>query len=179
MSEQSVIEGFATAIFAVARAEGLLADVEEELFRFSRLLESNPALAQGLAAPGLPPARRPAMVAALLSGKAHPQTTQLVSFVVGSGKARQLRGIVARLLDLVAAEANKVVAEVRTAVPLTADQQAKLAAALGKATGKTVTLKASVDPDVLGGVWAKVGDEVVDGTVAMRLDRFREGLLHA
>jgi F-type H+-transporting ATPase subunit delta len=174
-----VADGFAQAIFAVAKSEGLLDAVEDELFRFGRLLDGSPELAQGLTDPGLPLQQRQAMVEELLDGKAHPQTVQLISFVVGSGKAHQLPDIIARLLDLVAEEQNKVVAEVRTAAPLSDAQKTALADALGKATGKLVSLKASVDPSVIGGVWAKVGDEVVDGTVRTRLDRIREGLQRA
>jgi F-type H+-transporting ATPase subunit delta len=67
-----------------------------------------------------------------------------------------------------------VLAEVRSAVPLDEAQRAELATALSKATGKTVELKVLVDPSVLGGVYAKVGDTVIDGTVRRRLELLKE-----
>jgi len=65
------------------------------------------------------------------------------------------------------------VAEVRSAIPLTDDQQKRLAAALTKATGKALNLKVVVDPSVLGGLVAVVGDEVIDDTVRTRLDQLK------
>ena len=62
----------------------------------------------------------------------------------------------------------------RTAVPLDEDQRKQLAAALSKATGKRIELKALVDKSVLGGVYAKIGDTVIDGTVRRRLQQLKE-----
>ncbi|MCC7077640.1 MAG: ATP synthase F1 subunit delta [Acidimicrobiia bacterium] len=170
------VEGYAKAVIDVAQAEGVLDDVEDELFRLARTLEANPDLVQGLSDPGVPATRRQAMIEELLTGKALPQTVSLVSFVVGSGQGRRILEIVARTLDLAAAERNRVVAQVRAATPLDAETKARLATALGRVTGKTVEVRASVDANVIGGVWAKVGDDVIDGTVRHRLERFREGL---
>ena len=76
-----------------------------------------------------------------------------------------------------AAEANKEVAEVRSAVALTDDQKVRLAEALGKATGKQVELKVVIDPSVLGGVVAQVGDTVIDGSVRSKLDQLEVRVL--
>jgi F-type H+-transporting ATPase subunit delta len=74
-----------------------------------------------------------------------------------------------------AAEArSRVAAEVRSAVPLDEDQRTRLAAALGRATGRAVDVKVVIDPEVLGGVVAQVGDTVIDGSVRARLDELRE-----
>jgi len=68
------------------------------------------------------------------------------------------------------------VAEVRTAFPLDASQQSRLAEALGKATNRKVTVKVIIDPTVLGGIVARVGDTVIDGSVRSRLEQLREVL---
>ena len=65
-----------------------------------------------------------------------------------------------------AAEKQLAVAEVRSAIPLTEDQEARLAEALNKATGKKVQLQVVIDPSVMGGLVASVGDTVIDGTVS-------------
>ena len=67
-------------------------------------------------------------------------------------------------------------AEVRTAVELTDDQQARLKAALENATGKSLNLKTIVDPTVLGGVVATIGDTVIDDTVRTRIDQLKSRL---
>src|SRR5918911_241586 len=111
------IDGYASAIFEVARAEGVLDEVEDELFRFARVLEGSDELRQVLTDPGLPPEGRQAIVEDLLGGRALPITAQLVSFVVGAGRARELPAIIGRLVERAARERRQVVAEVRSAVP--------------------------------------------------------------
>jgi F-type H+-transporting ATPase subunit delta len=167
---------YAEALFAVARAEGTLGEVEDELFRFSQTLQGNDKLRDALTDAGIPAARRQQIVEDLLGGKASPTTVALVSMVVGTGRARQLPSIIERLVEMSAAEANKEVAEVRTAVPLTDDQRDRLAKALEDATGKQVEIKVVLDPSVLGGIVAQVGDTVIDGSVRRRLDQLKNAL---
>jgi len=164
---------YATALFGVARSEGNLAEVEDELFRFARLLEGNDELRTTLTDPGLEVSRRQQIVEDLLGGKANPVTTSLVSMVVGTGRSRDLTSIIDELVQLSASEGNKELAEVRSAVALTDDQKTRLAAALGQATGKQVELKVIIDPSVLGGLVAQVGDTVIDGSVKTRLAQLK------
>jgi F-type H+-transporting ATPase subunit delta len=165
---------YAEALFRVARAEGTLGEVEDELFRFSQTLQGSDELRDALTDPAIPVARRQQIVEDLLGGKASPTTSALISMVVGTGRARELPGIIHELVEMSAAEANKALAEVRSAVPLTDDQTERLAKALGEATGRQVTVKVVVDPSVLGGVITQVGDTVIDGSVRTRLDRLRK-----
>jgi F-type H+-transporting ATPase subunit delta len=167
---------YAEALFAVARAEGTLGDVEDELFRFSQTLQGNDELRDALTDARIPAARRQQIVEDLLGGKASSTTVALVSMVVGTGRARELPSIIERLVEMSAAEANKEVAEVRSAVPLTDHQRDRLAKALEDATGKRVEIKVVVDPSVLGGIVAQVGDTVIDGSVRRRLDQLKNAL---
>ena len=164
---------YATALLDVARSEGALADVEDELFRISRLLENNDDLRTTLSDIALPVSRRQQIVEDLLGGRANPVTTSLVSMVVGTGRAGDLTAIIDQLVKLSAAEANREVAEVRSAVDLTDDQKARLATALEAATGKKVELKVIIDPSVLGGLIAQVGDTVIDGSVKTSLAQLK------
>jgi len=164
---------YAEALLAVARSEGSLADVEDELFRVARLLESNDELRTTLTDAHLPVSRRQQIVEDLLGGVADPTTTALVSMVVGTGRARDLPAIIDELVKLSAAEGNREVAEVRSAVELTDDQKQRLAAALEAKTGKKVELKVIIDSTVLGGLVAQVGDTVIDGSVKTRLQQLK------
>jgi F-type H+-transporting ATPase subunit delta len=167
---------YAEALFAVARAERTLGEVEDELFRFSQTLQGNDELRNALTNASIPAAQRQQIVEDLLGGKASPTTVALVSMVVGTGRARQLPTIIKRLVEMSAAEANKEVAEVRSAVPLSDDQRDRLAKALEDATGKQVEVKVVLDPSVLGGIVAQVGDTVIDGSVRRRLDQLKNAL---
>ncbi|HWL42804.1 MAG TPA: ATP synthase F1 subunit delta [Ilumatobacter sp.] len=176
MSIDARIDGYARALFEVARAEGTLDEVEDELFRFARSYESSDALRNALTDELVPAAKRQAIVEDLLGGKATATTTQLVSMVVGSGRGRDLPAIVDRLVARASSAKNLSVAEVRSAVALTDDQQARLAAALANATGKQVNLKVVVDPSILGGLVATVDDTVIDGSVRSRIDQLKARL---
>lgn len=164
---------YAEALLAVARSEGSLAEVEDELFRVARLLEANDELRTTLTDAALPVSRRQQIVEDLLRGVANPSTTALVSMVVGMGRARDLPAIIDELVKLSAAEANLEVAEVRSAVALSDDQKQRLAAALEAKTGKKVELKVIIDPTVLGGLVAQVGDTVIDGSIRTRLAQLK------
>ncbi len=167
------VDAYATALFEVARAEGSLDEVEDELFRFARSLEASDELRNVLTDELVPVDKRQAVVEELLGGRASPTTTALISFVVASGRGRELSAIVDRLVERAAAEKDRAVAEVRSAIPLTDDQKTRLAAALTNATGRQIELKVVVDPSVLGGLVAQVGDTVIDGTVRSGLDQLR------
>ncbi|MCU1354596.1 MAG: atpH [Acidimicrobiales bacterium] len=167
---------YAEALFAVARAEGPLAEVEDELFRVAQVVRGNDELRDKLADPHIPVALRQQIVVDLLDGKAQPATVNLVSLVVGNGRVRELPAIVDELVAMTAREGNKEVAEVRSAIALTDDQKTRLAAALGKATGKQVEIKVILDPSVQGGLVAQVGDTVIDGSVRRRLDQLKNAL---
>jgi F-type H+-transporting ATPase subunit delta len=170
------IDGYARALFEVARAEGTIDEVEDELFRFARSYESSDALRNALTDEMIPAGKRQAIVEDLLGGKATATTTQLVSMVVGSGRGRDLPAIIDKLVERASSSKNLEVAEVRSAVALTDDQQDRLKAALANATGKAVNLKVIVDPSILGGIVATVGDSVIDGSVRTRVDQLKSRL---
>jgi F-type H+-transporting ATPase subunit delta len=121
----------------------------------------------------IPGDRRQQVIEQLLGGKANATTVQLVSMLVTSGQVRELPAIIDALVKRAAGEKQQEIAEVRSAIALSADQQQRLAAALTKVTGKPVNLKVVVDESVLGGLVAVVGDEVIDDTVRTRLEQLK------
>jgi F-type H+-transporting ATPase subunit delta len=169
-----VIHGYAQALFQIARAEGALEQVEDELFRFARILENETQLREALTDPSLPPEQRSKMIVELLGSKATPHTVNVIAFVVQQGRARELTKIIDSLVQLAAEERKKAVAEVRSAMPLDEGQREKLKDAITRATGKQVELKVLVDPTVIGGLLVRVGDQVFDGTVRRRLEMAKE-----
>jgi F-type H+-transporting ATPase subunit delta len=176
VTRKEQIRGYARAMFSVAEAEDALDEVEDELFRFARSLENQHELRDALTDPRLPAERKRAVLAELLGERAHPVTLNLLGFVIDQGRARDLGAIVDELAALAAEQRQSAVAEVRTAVPLDAAHRDRLAEALERATGRKVELKVVVDPAVVGGVVAKVGDQVIDGSVRRRLELARERL---
>jgi len=168
------VQGYAAALFQIAQAEGALEQVEDELFRFARTLENEIKLRDALTDPNMPADHRANMVRELLGAKASPHTVHLIAFIIEQGRARDLTAIVDSLVELAAQERNKAVAEVRSALPLDGEQRAKLEDALRRATGKEITLKVIVDPSVVGGLVARVGDVIFDASVRRRLALAKE-----
>lgn len=169
-------DSYARGLLTIVEAEGATERVENELYRFGRALEGHNELRAALSDPQVPVERRLAVVDELLGGKADPQTTAAISHVIGSGRGRLLVEIIDAFMRLAAQQRDQAVAEVRTAVDLTAEQQERLRQALNQATGRDVELKVVVDEDVVGGVLATVGDTVIDGTVSRQLARMRSRL---
>lgn len=174
MAGSNRVEAYAQAFLQIAVAEGRPADVEDDLFRFARALEANDELRQALSDRSLPAERRIAVVESLMGGKAIPASVGLVSMIVGADRATDLPAVVDRYLELAAAERKHEVAEVRSAVPIDDELRDRLARALSESTGKQVEVKVIVDPNVLGGVVARIGDTVIDGSVRRRLEQLKE-----
>lgn len=176
MSRDPLTLGYARAIFEVARSEGDLERVADELFRVARTFEGEHQLRQTLTDIAVPAEEKEKLLADLLRAKVSPHTLNVLKFVVGQGRARHLVEIADGLAQLAEEEFRREIAEVRSAIPLDEEQTQRLAEALGKATGKNVTVKVIVDPGVIGGILARVGDVVIDGSVRHKLEALREHL---
>lgn len=174
--QDQLVRGYAQAIFAVAEAEGSLEDVEEQLFRFGKTVGSEPRLREALTDPALPVERKKAVLQELLGDKANRHTVNVLGFLVEQGRARDLPRILDALTRIASERRRKAVAEVRSAVPLDEERRTRLAQALSRATGRDVEVRVLVDPSVIGGIIARVGDQVFDGTIKRRLDLAREQL---
>lgn len=170
------IDGYAAALFDIARAEDALGRVEDELFRFSRAVDANPELRSALTDPTSPQAAKARVVEELLGTRSHPVTVRLASLVVEAGHARELTRIVDRFVAVASSAGQAAVAEVRVAAPITDEQRARLAEVLSTARGHNVDVKVIVDPSILGGVVTILGDEVIDGSVKRRLELLRASL---
>jgi F-type H+-transporting ATPase subunit delta len=159
-----------TADLIAAQRAGDLDDVEDELFRFSRILEGSGELRTALASRAAGGEAKSGLLHTLLGGRANPVTERLVTRLVTAPRGRSLDSGIEALSRLAAARRNRIVAEVVSAIPLTGRQRERLGAALARIYGRQVHLNLDVDPAVLGGVRVRVGDEVINGSIADRLE---------
>ena len=170
------VKGYAAGLFEIARAEGQLERVQSELLQVVAAFRSSDELRDSLSNPQLPADRKKAIVDELLRSRASELTVAFVNFVVGMGRASSLPDIVDELAETAAAAVSREVAEIRTAVDLDAATVERIIAALARKTGKQLEPKVIVDPSVVGGIVARVGDTVIDGSVQKRLSGLREAL---
>ena len=170
------VRGYATALVAVADAEGVLDRVADELFAFGKAVERDPKLRNAITDKTLPLENRRELIRDILGGRAHDATVTEVSFLIEAGRARDLVKIADGVVALAAEQREQAVAEVRSAVPLSDAQRKRLEHALSRATGRTIEAKVVVDPTLVGGVIARVGDLVFDGSIASRLEDAKQVL---
>lgn len=180
MTPGTAARRYARALFdVVLQKQGDLDRTASELDAFQTLVASHPTLASALANPSVPAAKKRAVVEAILT-EAGPVSESVGRTLVLLADRDRLpllpavaRAFRARLMD----HRQIVHADVTTAVPLDAGRVEALATALGQATGRTVTIDTHVDAGLLGGVVARVGSVVYDGSVARQLEKMKEQLV--
>ncbi|AZK96512.1 MULTISPECIES: F0F1 ATP synthase subunit delta [Streptomyces] len=165
-----------TADLTAAQRAGDLDDVEDELFRFGRIVDSNPQLRSALTDKSANPAARAELLRSLLEGRANPATERLVGRLVSAPRGRSLEQGIDSLSKLAAARRDRMVAVVTSAVPLSDAQKQRLGTGLARLYGREMHLNLEVDPTVIGGISVRVGDEVINGTIADRLDEAKRRL---
>ncbi len=161
------------ALVANADSRGSADQVEDELFRFERIVAGNPALRQAITDRNADPAARNELVARLLEGKAQPETLRLARQAVASPRGRRFDRVIESQLATIARRREQLAATVTSAVELDAGQRDRLAAALSTLYDRQVSLHAVIDPRVIGGLRVQIGDEVLDGTVLRKLEGAR------
>jgi len=168
------IDGYAAALLDVARAEGDAEEFVDTFYSAAKTIAANTELRDTLVDPVIPVFRKQGVISDLLDVRVDRSVVASVEFVIAAGLAKHLDEIASRLVELVAEQEGTVVAEVTSAVSLDAEQVARLEASLSQATGKRVQVKTSTDPSLVGGLVAKIGDTVFDGSVKSRIDDVRE-----
>jgi F-type H+-transporting ATPase subunit delta len=165
-----------TALFAAADKRHTLDQVEDDLFRLERILDSEGDVAALLDEFTVAPERRIELLDRLVEGKVTDETLALLRHAVASQRKRNITLAIDALLAKAAARRERSVARVISAVPLSDAQQERLAAVLSEIYGRAISVRVALDPDVIGGLVVRVGDEVIDGSIATRFAQARAAL---
>lgn len=165
-----------TALLVGAERAGKLDTVEDELFRLGRIVAGDGELERLLSDPAAPVAGKLELVRSLIAAKVDPVTDKLTEALVAYPRGRRAVEGLEELADLAAKRRERSVAHVTSVVPLTEAQQDRLAATLQRIYSRPIALHIEVDSDLLGGLVIRVGDEVIDGSAAGRLDDLRRRL---
>jgi F-type H+-transporting ATPase subunit delta len=176
MLKGAVARRYAGAIFDLARKQNTLDRTLEDVQAIARLF-ANRKLAYLLREPRVPAQRKETAIRQGLQFKVLPTSLNLALLVVQRGLVDVMSNIAAELEQLVLDYKNEARAQVTTAEPMDEEQHALMQDALEQRTGKTIIMETRTDPDILGGVIARVGDQVIDGSVRYRLSALRQRLL--
>jgi F-type H+-transporting ATPase subunit delta len=160
-------------IRAIAISAPAEADIEGELFEFSRAVSSDPDLELAVGSKLGDAAGKASLVDSLLKGKADPGTLAIVRHLVQTPRGRRIGELLSLAAQTVADASGGIVANVTAAAPLTAAQLATLSATLKNQYGREPRIAVRIDPSVIGGLRVQVGDDVIDGTIASRLSELR------
>ncbi|NED98124.1 F0F1 ATP synthase subunit delta [Phytoactinopolyspora alkaliphila] len=164
--------GFEAALLDAERA-GRLDAVEDELFRVDRLVAADEPLRQALSDPAVDTPAKADLLDGLLSGKVDETTAALIRHVVENPRGRRLTEALESLVEQSARRRERLLAKVTVAAALSAEQESRLTAALARIYRRDVDLQVEIDPELLGGVRVRIGDEVIDGSVSHRLEQAR------
>ncbi len=177
MTNRAAAARYARALFDVAAKEADLRAVERELTEFVDLVRGHELLSKVLVNPAIPAPRKQALVSALsaLAGLS-PLTSKLLALIASRDRLVLLGDLVDEFRQRVLDHEQVVRAAVTTAVPLAADRVSAIGQAFARVTGRQVQVTAGVDPAVIGGVVARIGSVVYDGSVKRHLERIREAL---
>jgi len=171
---EDLIEGLRAvareALLISAERDGRLDAVEDELFRLGRIVGAEPDLERLLADPTADAEGKQQVLERLLADRTEPTTRRLAEQLVAHPTGRGIAQGLERLAELAADRRERSVATVRSPIALSSQQQERLAGALGRIYRRDITLHLEVDPQLVGGLVIQVGDEVIDGSVAGRLD---------
>ncbi len=159
-----------SSVVAGAEKQGRADQVEDDLFRFERIVAGNTGLRDALTDRRSDVQGKDELISTLLGGKASDETVRLVRQAVRSPRGRRFDQVIERYLGIASIRREQLVAVVTSAIHLDASQRDRLVAALATYYDKAVHLNVVVDPAVLGGIRVQVGDDVVDGTILRRLD---------
>jgi F-type H+-transporting ATPase subunit delta len=165
-----------TALFAAADKQKSLDQVEDDLFRLERILDSEGDVAALLDEFTVDAERRTGLLDTLVADKVTTETLALLRHAVASQRKRNITLAIDDLLAKAAARRNRSIARVISAVPLSDAQQQRLAAVLSEMYGRAISVRVALDPDVVGGLVVHVGDEVIDGSIATRFAQARAAL---
>jgi len=167
---------YAGAIFDIALKQNSVERTLEDVQEIAKLF-SKRTLAYLLKEPNVPAQRKESALRQALASRVLPTSLNLALLVVQRDLVEAMPNIARELAQLVLDYKNQAVAEVTTAAPMDEQQLNGVKQALERNTGKSILMHTKVQPEILGGVIARVGDQVIDGSIRHRLAALKQQLL--
>jgi F-type H+-transporting ATPase subunit delta len=176
MRDSVVARRYARAIYKVSHAQNKIAEVREDLGAFVKAYGDNADLRDFLAHPAVPQQSKGKLIEDIVGGKI---TADFIKFLIERGRLPLLPAIYEGFLRVYRREAGIMTVEVTSALPLSEKLRERLKKVLARSTGNKVEVTAVVDKATVGGLKLRVGDRVVDGTIAFRLEEIRKTMAGA
>ncbi len=176
MSSDHIHQGYARALFEMAQAEGVVNEVEQQLFQLHELLRQTPELLKFLKDPNIKREGKRQALAEIFEGRVAAVLLNAMLALSDSDRAGEIVKVIDAFRDISAAAKERITGQVTTAISLDSGLRERLQNALGQLTGKQVELFERIDPSILGGAVIQVGEQVIDGSLRRKLDLLSEQL---
>ncbi len=175
-AETLVAKRYAKALLEIAREQGSIPAVREQLAAISQSFTDNPELRTLLGHPAFDKAKKQALMKELFQGKVAPEVYNLLQVLVENGREQGIGEVYRQYTALANQATGQAEAIVYSAYPLSEQEQSAISATFGKRSGKTLEVSNVVDSSLLGGIKVKVGDRMYDGTVSGKLEQLSKQL---
>lgn len=170
---------YAEALYRVAKAGGIVADIDQELQGLAALMHENVAFEKFLAAPMIDPSRKKKAIEAAMKGNIDDVLIDFICLLIDKGRSEILEGVAVQFRVLADADAGLVRIKVRTALEMSPEQCANLEASLQQVLQRDCSLEMKVDADMIGGMILRIGDKLYDGSVRRQLQLVGEQLMRS
>lgn len=179
MIDKRIVTRYAAALFNSAKEADVIDLVESDLGLVTYTFESIPDLEQAIISPLIPADKKREIVTGVFSGKIHEATLFYLYLLIDNRREDVIGQTESEYIRLANDARGIVAAEVTSAVELTEDESVKLKAKLAQQTGKRVEISVTVDPSIIGGLIVRIGDTVMDGSIAGHLRTIKDNFINA
>lgn len=172
-----IVRRYTAALFASAQAENALDLVESDLGLITYSFESIPSLEEAIVSPIIPSAKKREIISSIFKEKVHETTLFYLYLLIDNRREGVIRATEAEYIRLANEARGMIAGHVTSAVELTEGEMTRLRAKLSAHTGRRVNISVDVDPSIIGGLIVRIGDTIMDGSIAGHLERLRDEFL--
>ncbi|URZ15030.1 F0F1 ATP synthase subunit delta [Clostridium felsineum] len=168
---------YALALYEVGEERQKLEEYINDFNDIVGLLKTNQDVIQVVNHPQVSTSEKKKIFMEIFKGKIDEKLLNFLLLLIEKKRIHDAEGILSQLNIISLEKHNKVIADVKTVIPLTEGEKTTLTSKLSAKYNKTVILKEIIDKSIIGGVYVRVGDDVIDGTVKFKLDSMKKLML--
>ncbi|PJI09154.1 MULTISPECIES: F0F1 ATP synthase subunit delta [Clostridium] len=168
---------YALALYEVGEENQKLDEYISDFTQIAKLIKTNESIMQVTKHPQISTSGKKKIFMEIFKGKIDEKLLNFLLLLVEKKRIDDVDEILNQLNIISLEKHNKVIADVKTVIPLTKEEQTALTDKLSKKYNKTVILKESIDKSIIGGVYVRVGDDVIDGTIKFKLESMKKVML--
>ncbi len=178
MKTKKIAEDYADALFKLTLIEGIVDEVEKDLYKIESMIRTQLKLKEIWENTGIIKEKKKAIFEEILKKeKVNPIVTNFLNLLIDAGREKAFFEVAKEFSKMISSRRKKVLVEVTTAFPLKENELLKVKRKLKEIIKKEIVLKTSVNENILGGIIIRIGDKLIDASLRKRLDKLKESIL--